>query len=346
MNYAGNLSSHGDFHNFQRRVQTRISEKGIILEKPRPVFWEWFFFGYDSPLREAFKKTSLYESFFGLQILSSEKHHGIVSHYQVSPASLPPKPKLVSQYGDLLAYTFLFGIEDIHKENVIIGDDRLQVVDAEVVLSELDLPNQSLLLPFKAIAWEQTAMSCLGSRDYFSVPDLASCLIEGFFNTASTIIDSKPAILKVAGQYQEQIATTPIRILLRPTREYTGHLPPTSEFINEELTQSKRGDVPYFFTFAGSNSIYYYSTEDYQYTEVQPSELTQLHARSLPRSLDQLLDDEKLFLRLVNGLCYLANEFMPKKEMGQVHVGSLAISYTPETIKIESPDFELEAERI
>lgn len=53
------------------------------------------------------------------------------------------------RFGELLAYAYYFGIQDLHKDNLLLTNGGIQVIDVEQAFSELLLPNHSLLLPLK-----------------------------------------------------------------------------------------------------------------------------------------------------------------------------------------------------
>ena len=149
----------GDFHNFGQAVRRVISPDGTIwFEKPRPVYWEWLFFGTSSPLAVFFENR---EAIFGLTIeFQNEKRSGRSKEILATPSGAVA-PEQLFGFGYLLAYAYVFGIQDIFAENTIRTLNGLQVIDAEIVFSKFTLPNESFLFPFRNCAFEKAALSHL-----------------------------------------------------------------------------------------------------------------------------------------------------------------------------------------
>src|ERR1017187_4327930 len=147
-----------DSHNFGKRVEKIRRARGALLPQPRTVFWEWLFFGKDSPLAEVFHglgengELPLSSFLFNLEVEVTEEWLGY------SKELLEEKvdhlaPSHFYGFGILLAYTYIFGIRDLHRQNLILTKSHLQPVDVEVVLTKLVLPSETLLLPFKNMGY-------------------------------------------------------------------------------------------------------------------------------------------------------------------------------------------------
>jgi len=152
-----------DLHNFGRSVQKVGRASGTYYQKPRPVYWERLFFGVDSPLASFFGKGGAEfqpkHALFNLETEIDADFTGLSREVLSVPASV--ERNHFYSFGVLLAYCYVFGVRDLHRHNILRTATHLQVVDAEVVLVKLLLPNETLLLPFKDIGAELASVSLL-----------------------------------------------------------------------------------------------------------------------------------------------------------------------------------------
>jgi len=274
-----------DPHNFGRRVQIYECDGTRVFSKPRTVFWEWLLFGSDSVLRGSLEQvisrnrlshgsgqSSFADVIFGLDIKKLESNSGFVVGVNLRVASPGSFEKDFSSFGVILAYCYVFGIQDLHFENILLSEKRPQVVDAEVVFSKLLLPNETLLLPLKASTYPICGMSsvCGGSGVQLS-PDHAVEVIVHFIQTLLILSQFSQEILAQLFKYQSTILQTPVRVILRDTRKYRDHLNEDFEvpLMREEQLQLERGDIPYFFKLVGRNELFYCTDKQWSISSVE-----------------------------------------------------------------------------
>src|ERR1700693_2492220 len=94
-----------DSHNFGQRVTKLDWASGSFFQKPRPIFWEWFFFGNTSPLCDLYRSAA---PWFNLEIdFDSDGVHGrareVIGQNDADPNDLD-----FLNFGRLLAYCYIF----------------------------------------------------------------------------------------------------------------------------------------------------------------------------------------------------------------------------------------------
>ena len=187
-----------------------------------------------------------------------------------------PRPISSNEYysfGQLLAYCYYLGLQDIHKDNLLWSPDGLQVIDAEQAFSELLLPNQTLLLPAnRGITWSaglnQLTKSTLEQLAHLE----AKSLLDGFLDLTGLFIKDLGAIRSALLDAVPDFKRQPIRIFFRGTRDYVEHLEGRSQITNcfeDETVQLARGDVPYFFMLLGGEGVYFYSSAAWDIQEAR-----------------------------------------------------------------------------
>ena len=261
-------SPRGDRHNFSRFVRESDLNGARVFRKPRPVFWELFFFGGASPLKSIFSATTI-----GMSLeLKSSRGPFDSDMLAVETAPRPVHPSDYYALGQLLAFCYYFGLQDMHKDNLLLSPGGLQVIDAEQAFSELLLPNQTLLLPAnKDIPWS-AGLNILTGTALERLPNHeAKVLLDGFVDLTSLFIENLGSIRSVLRDADSDMRRQPIRIFFRGTREYVEHLDGKTiiaDCFEEEAIQLARGDVPYFFMFTGSGVVYFYSSSAWAAQEV------------------------------------------------------------------------------
>ena len=263
---AGNLID-ADLHNFGQRVEVIEKACGLWFRKPRTAFWEWLFFGKGSPIEKYFFWTGpnghspLNEFIFNLEVEST--HHWLGFSRKVESCS---EASLLGSHfyslGVLLAYSFIFGIRDLHRGNLVMTPTHLQVVDVEVVFARLILPNETILLPFKQVSWEGSGVGAFLPERFQLSHDHAKDLLGGYVDMFQLLIKKRVEILAVLQKIIDP--TTPIRVLVRNTIEY--NLSPNihlkNDLMAEERAQLSRGDVPYFFKTLGGEDLLWLQQQD------------------------------------------------------------------------------------
>ena len=293
----------GDSHNFGRRVSRVEKSESSLFFKPRTVVWERLLFSKSSellvrvkqsgncshPNRGTLPAVSKYlglfeESIFGLEVIEQGHSGGFAK--QVSDDSLAPRLRseselLLMRAGFLLAYCYVCGVQDLHRGNVLVshvqGQGRLQVVDAEVVFSDLTLPNETLLLPFRNNVLPKTGFGALleaSGKGSFNSSELKQ-IVSGYVSGMHFMHDAAPLLNEAIGAQMASLADIPIRAILRPTREYAKYLNQVSAsalpstWLEAERWQFSRNDIPYFFKFLGRPEVYQYTSPDLDYRHVR-----------------------------------------------------------------------------
>ena len=332
-----------DLHNFGQQVTQVWRASEIYFQKPRPVYWEWFFFGKNSPLRPIFNQQNasskkISETLFNLDVHFENGDCG--SSKQVVEVDAACKPSHAYGLGVLLAYCYLFGIRDLHKGNVIRSGTHLQVIDAEVVFSKLLLPNETLLLPFKDVSSEICAAQKSFGDDITAI-DLESLklVLSGYLDLLSVTLEKRDQLVELLKNHREKMLTVPIRHIMRNTAHYRlwreNQTPPTIPFCADELKQLERGDVPYYFKFIGDTNLYAYTKPTGEYDAITaPIEFQKGINRDATDPLELLtasrLNDELL----PTGSLFILKKLMPKGFTGSIDGGNFSAAVTDQNLQI------------
>lgn len=257
-----------DKHNFGQRVE-RIQQASDTrsYRKPRSVLWERLFFGAGSPLRPLFDEPGengsvpLADLFFNLQVEVAGDWLGFSEEFVGSAMPEPVTEAHFYSFGALMGYAFLFGIRDLHRENVMVADAHFQVVDAEVVLVDLLLPHETVLFPFKDIPFEFSAGWLLApSLEAITEPQ-AERLFAGYVDLFARVSRKRLEVMDVLEGITTS-TTAPARVILRNTGIYRGILNGTlmpTDLLPEEKVQLERDDIPYFFKRIGEADLFWVS---------------------------------------------------------------------------------------
>lgn len=346
----------GDSHNFGKSVTQQRLDGVSYYSKPRPVYWEWLFFGYDSPLRVAFSQAvdfqfgvsqsmayppSIAETLFGLEveIERSSKYGRVKGIEKTTLAKQGDRENVLHGYGALIAYAYVFGILDLHNENIIISEGRPQVIDAEIVFTKLLIPDETLLLPFKDVPFKDSALSliCLSPEDL--LPKEVELILLGFAHGLMATDKYLDKILEIFSQVSVDIATTPVRVILRNTRKYYGYLDGTfpMELMPEELEQLSRGEIPYFFKFTGRPNLFYYTSPSGEFDEasVPPSFTSAVERVGVPPS--ELLSSSRIRNKQFGpGLLLLMRKLMPSDWVGHINALAVSLEFSSNELIVES----------
>ncbi|HEY8269852.1 MAG TPA: DUF4135 domain-containing protein [Pseudobdellovibrionaceae bacterium] len=265
-----------DKHNFGQLVKPMERASSLYFRKPRPVFWEHLFFGKESPLESVFSEigengqVSLASLLFNLEIDVESEWLGYSKEIPRSNESVTDQH--FYSFGVLLAYAYLFGIRDLHKFNLIKTKTHLQVIDAEVVLTNLILPNESVLLPFKDVPFNVCGLNLLVDSLVATISSQKQLIFAGYFDLFAVAFCKQRALLE---SLSVAASTAPIRIIIRNTKVYSNHLNGSSkilDLLSEEQAQLERGDIPYFFKRLGDNQLYWISSTDGNTSSVQSTD--------------------------------------------------------------------------
>jgi hypothetical protein len=254
-----------DKHNFGQFVKPTERASGVWYCKPRPLFWEHLLFGKDSPLAVCFSDRGENGDaapgtyLFNLDVEVKNDWLGFAKEVkQVSIHS--PTLQHFYAFGVLLAYAYALGVRDLHKNNLILTETHLQVIDAEIVLTDLILPNETVLLPFKDIAFDRCGANSLAqSLSDFSTNDRRQ-IFAGYFDVFAILHRRQKEIQTTL---ENATLTAPIRVIVRNTRVYKRHQDGTTQIhglLAEERVQLERGDIPYFFKKCDDGNLYWLSS--------------------------------------------------------------------------------------
>lgn len=251
-----------DTHNFGQQVK-RVQQGTDALpcfyyDKPRSVYWEWLFFGQTSPLKNIFETKArdpyktLSHYLFNLDIEILGKWRGRSKEVVEWPGDITNEHFYA--FGVLIAYCYIFGIRDLHKQNLIKTETHFQVVDAEVVFTRLILPSETLLLPFKHIGYELAGIGVFANNKSEHTLEQKQAIIDGYMDMFSFVIEKKNQVDEIFSSLK--LDSHPIRVIIRNTSEYKSILESTEEnILKSELCQLSRGDVPFYFKYLGRSEL-------------------------------------------------------------------------------------------
>lgn len=282
----------------------------LWFKKPRPIYWEHLFFGQDSPIKKYFEaegqfEKSISEYIFNLEVDVIDSWLGF-SKAVTKPANLKISDEHYYSFGCLLAYCFFFGIKDLHKFNLIPQENHLQVIDAEVVLTNLILPHETLLLPFKEISFDLCGLSLLTESIQSLTEEHKRFVFEGYLKMSSLIYKYQSEILETT---KSQNLENPIRVILRNTREYRSHLlgdKKINDLLAEETEQISRGDIPYFFKYLNDQNLYWISEENGKHSQVKSfGQFDKDIARHGTKIIDLVSSQEHVEKKMTQGIFIL-----------------------------------------
>ena len=259
-----------DKHNFGQQVEKVQRGSDTWYRKPRTVYWEWLFFGKTSPLKTLLNEKGengsrpLADYFFNLDIEVESTWSGYAK--EVATEDQTPAPEHFYAFGALIAYCYIFGIRDLHKQNLIMTKTHLQAVDAEVVFTTLTLPHETLLLPFKTVGYEFAGIGALAN----SKEELTQVQVEqiflGYWDLFS--LASKKNFEIDGALAALNFLDMPMRVIIRNTSEYRNLLERSPDnILLSEIEQMKRGDVPFYFKFAANKKLYWLQEKEFVQTE-------------------------------------------------------------------------------
>lgn len=297
-----------DKHNFGQQVEKVQRGSDIWYRKPRSVYWEWFFFGKTSPLKNLFDEVgshgakTLSEYFFNLDIEIESTWCGYAREYPSEEVSISNEHFYA--YGALIAYCYIFGIRDLHKQNLIKTKTHFQVVDVEVVFTSLILPNETLLLPFKSIGYEFAGIGALVNSQVELTKENKKQLILGYWDLFDLVIRKKQEIEEVLAK--QDFSKIPSRMIIRNTSEYRNFLENLPDnALSSEIEQMRRGDIPYYFKFIGNKNLYWLSSLDTHRNESSVGIFQRDIDRHMKYENSHWCEDRITIKVLITGMLYL-----------------------------------------
>ncbi len=298
-----------DFHNFGQSVQKIRRGSETTFQKPRPIYWEWLFFGKNSPLSIFFNDSTFSvspaQTIFNLEIEMGSDFKG--SSREVIASSLPAISDHLYSLGVLLGYCYALGIRDLHRNNVVMTKTHLQVIDAEVVLSRLLLPHETLLLPFKEVGPDLCGASSILNLENVSA-EQAEIVLRGYFDVFQCMTLNLSGIQRTFEEHRINFERIPIRHILRDTIHYrkAHENPPEIPLFDSELVQLGRGDIPYFFKFVGERHVHAYTDRADNYSRVALPPMFEKGAAREASPPTDLLEAKRIEALMPTGLLYIA----------------------------------------
>lgn len=330
----------GDPHNFGQRVTATNRASGTYFQKPRPVYWEWLFFGATSPLKKCFdtqgeRGTKVSENLFNLDVQIKTLTSG--ESRSVEAANLPyATARHAYSLGVLLAYTYIFGIRDLHRHNLVMTPTHLQVIDAEIVFARLLLPYETLLLPFKEISASEAGVGHLlvDAESKMISSEAARSMLEGYCDTFSCTIQARSLLLAEFETRRDELCKIPIRHILRDTVNYrrTSSKSQATPFCEAELAQMARGDIPYFFKFIGDPELLEYSDAvgTPQQVRVPDAFIRAVNREAVEPT--ELLSLARLESNFPTGLLFLAKHQLVSEGTTKLRLNGALLEITPDTV--------------
>ncbi len=294
----------GDVHNFGKRTAAIVVDGQTIFLKPRPVFWEYFFFGAESPLLPIFERDLVLKDLSDLFVLKVDRPletRGGSVHLLAESSMGKLSWRL---FGMLNAYCTFFGLSDLHANNLVRRDSAFVPVDIECAFMPMLLPNETGLLPHRTYKTAHCIFHKISGNGFTSV-DFAD-LFNGFRDCMIALISSE-GLKEFLSSRHSLLSSVPIRILLRPSADYSSACASGNftEFFPEEKIQLSRGDIPYFYTTLQTQKLFYYADEKYEVAEfeyIDPRFFSRGRAVALP---DILLRRQRCETLLASSLLWL-----------------------------------------
>jgi hypothetical protein len=255
-----------DPHNFGRCVEKTSLAGVAYFSKPRPIFWEWFFFGKAGPLA---KELAPELDFFSLETLSDDLSKSGLS-LSLEAASIAPSSSSAFAFGQTLAYCYAFGIQDVHSENILNTQEGPRIIDAEQVFSDLKLPEETLLLPFKNTSYIRSGIGRILPESFARSETGIKEILRGYFFCLELLAQKQNLLQSIFQNFSDEMRRTPIRVILRDTRSYQNFTKESfkTPLLPEEKIQLERGDIPYFFKFLDDDSLYFHASSDGEIAKV------------------------------------------------------------------------------
>lgn len=169
--------------------------------------------------------------------------------------------KEVVQIGAVIGLCAWLGLSDLHEDNFSYG--RTQTgklicapLDIECIFNDYSLPSQTHIISTKT-AIESAGLTKLNIENAAeNSTNFLACIIHGYFETLSFLEMNRKTVAKYFTKNKE-CYDWPVRVILRNTKKYLNA--ENSSFIDAELEQLSRGDIPYFFRTGKSLNYYYLS---------------------------------------------------------------------------------------
>lgn len=286
----------GDLHNFGRRVERIEREGRLFFRKPRPIVGELFLLGRNSPIKKLIfsrlknqQSMDAWNSIFSIvgepQFMQDNwsegcgEIEGLVwleknELQELKNSSNEFAENFAFSFGIILGYAFVMGIKDLHSENFVITKDGIHVVDGEIGFEGIRSIHETNIVGCDKITRFMSGLSLffvfnkkipdlenLTETDFCIPPNLFAEVLRGFLEAVDILDSVKEDLKKLLSDFLIENESLPFRVLLRATYDYDAFMKygevPQIPFLESELTQMARGDIPYFFSTYEDRSIFY-----------------------------------------------------------------------------------------
>lgn len=262
--------------------------------------------------------------------------------------------------GRSLALWSLLGVSDLHWENLVLGRSAdgglvFSPLDIESIFDDFALPTETKLLPDADPEVAAVCRHACGVRRVLPFlgkpidPAVLVAMAGDYLATLDLLCHYGRELGRICLDVPD-FAATPIRVCLRGTDIYVHAMqgpqgPVWPPFLDAEVEQMERGDVPYFFRLPGRPGIHYYADPAMQTIATLPMEgdMPQLQplvdlSRGLGSSpVGSGLRDEGLFAVL--------GAFDHPSFAGRLRSGRLEVEFGDGFFAVETADEVLETER-
>lgn len=263
----------GDPHNFGRRVSKILVDSYLWVHKPRVVYWEYLFLAHDSALREHLRnlRAHLGSEFDpdlalgSIEIVSAPDFSNGHSRFLQS-CDRPLSDVDAIQLGGLIGIALVFGITDLHCNNILVLNDRLQIIDIECLFWDSMIPSESMLLFSREADPTKTLLPRFPTANDGQFQfHFALQILTGFTHAMEFFLSTSESLTSFFDGIQAESENQQIRILLQKTRTYCDLISNPEDhteldLLEEEIQQLARADIPYFFGFHGRKSIHFFSS--------------------------------------------------------------------------------------
>jgi len=187
------------------------------------------------------------------------KTSGLVEFYTQDCDSPEKLDGIEEAVGNSLAILLFFGMSDQHVENLRFGANhrsgKAEVfpIDIEIIFDNLMYLSQT-----NSIRSLGSVAERVGTYSVFNCGLEPARILWSFLDCNAVLQNSTSKIRMILGS--SDLEKIPIRRVIKGTSRYRKFMDgglKADEFEKEELIQMERNDIPYFFSFLGSNTVYF-----------------------------------------------------------------------------------------
>ena len=255
----------GDLHRFGKQVSFLHDDQ--FVKKHRPTLIEHLFLDKRSPISPQFNALGIFSN---AHIESNNDWYGEcenLSPYIISENEIGKNLDFFfAAAGKLIATSTVFGLNDLHFENILFIKKNNQLaiipVDLEVIYYKFITSAECCLYPSIKVNEETCGLKRL-------IPFLT---VEFLTTIVDNTIEAWGEAVKLSPTVQEKLGDVPVRMIYRQSKFYAQYL--INKDINifkndpiaptqEEFFQMNHGDIPYFFSkFNDPKKILYFDSVD------------------------------------------------------------------------------------